>query len=50
MYKMVDKTQEFKGGKGIIPSKDLEINQPKLELKVNKLQNVIKKKNGIDNK
>lgn len=29
---MVDKTQEFKGEKGIRPSKDLEINQLKLEL------------------
>lgn len=38
MYKRVDKTQEFKGGKGIILSKDLEINQPKLELKANKFQ------------
>lgn len=38
MYKIVDITQEFKGEKRIIPSKHLEINQLKLELKANKFQ------------
>lgn len=38
MYKMVDITQEFNGEKRIIASKELEINQPKLDLKVNKLR------------
>ena len=34
----MDINQEFKGGERIIASKDIEINQPKLKLKVNKLQ------------
>ena len=36
MYKMVAITQEFKEENKIIPSKDLDINQPKLEKKANK--------------